>query len=63
MFVFCDAHLLLGKLRLVKNLLEKLENILTNLCGDRRESNFVDALEISTFLDTPLEEFIESDQV
>jgi hypothetical protein len=54
----------LGKLHLVKSLLEKLEHLLANPV--RRKGNgleFLDTSEISTFLDTSLSEFVASGQV
>ena len=43
---------------MVKNLLEKLEHVLTDKMV-KAMPNFVETLEIDTFLDTPLDEFIK----
>ena len=55
---------MLGKLRLVKDLLEKLEHLLANpVRGEENESELLDTSEINTFLDTPLFEFVAGGQV
>lgn len=56
--------LLSGKLQLVRNLLGKLERLLTNnVSGDKSESGLGTHTEIDTFLDTPLSEFFAGAQV
>jgi len=55
-------HLMLGKLQLVKTLLEKLESLLTDKFSDETVKLEND-IDVNTFLDTPLCEFIKSEQV
>ena len=53
-----------GKLRLVTDLLEKLEHLLAApVRRNENESEFLDTSEISTFLDTPLIEFVAGGKV
>jgi hypothetical protein len=61
---FYNADIDIGKLRLVKTLLEKLESKLSDELEDRTNvRRSFDTSSISTFLDTPLDDFTLSGQV
>jgi RAVE protein 1 C terminal len=64
LFLASEIHLPLGKLQLVRDLLEKLERILRDkVSSETVKSRLGDTLEIDTFLDTPLIEFFTKGQV